>query len=137
MQQEGLKARVRKRFRVTTMSDHDQPVAPNLLGRQFTAEKPNQRWVGDTTELITGKGKLFLAVILDLFSKYVVGWALSPSNDRFGTMRALDMAIRRRSTWRSAGAARRRACSTTRTRGAPKRARTIRRSSPPTGSPAA
>jgi transposase InsO family protein len=96
MQQEGLKARVRKRFRVTTMSDHDQPVAPNLLDRQFTAEKPNQRWVGDTTELVTGNGKLFLAVILDLFSKYVVGWALSPSNDRFVTMRALDMAIRRR-----------------------------------------
>ena len=80
MQQEGLKARVRKRFRVTTMSDHDQPIAPNLLDRQFTAEKPNQRWVGDTTELLTGNGKLFLAVILDLFSKYVVGWALSPSN---------------------------------------------------------
>ncbi len=96
MQQEGLKARVRKRYRVTTMSDHDQPVAPNLLDRQFTAEKPNQRWVGDTTELVTGNGKLFLAVILDLFSKYVVGWGLSPSNDRFVTMRALDMAIRRR-----------------------------------------
>ena len=96
MQQEGLKARIRKRYRVTTMSDHDQPVAPNLLDRQFTAERPNQRWVGDTTELVTGNGKLFLAVILDLFSKYVVGWALSPSNDRFVTLRALDMAIRRR-----------------------------------------
>jgi transposase InsO family protein len=96
MQQEGLKARVRKRFKCTPMSEHDQPVAPNLLDRQFTAEKPNQRWVGDTTELVTGNGKLFLAVILDLFSKFVVGWALSPSNDRFVTMRALDMALRRR-----------------------------------------
>ena len=64
MQQEGLKARIRKRYRVTTMSDHDQPVAPNLLDRQFTEERPNQRWVGDTTELVTGNGKLFLAVIL-------------------------------------------------------------------------
>ena len=96
MRQEGLKARVRKRFKCTTMSDHDQPVAPNLLDRKFDAEWPNQRWVGDTTELVTGNGKLFLAVILDLFSRYVVGWALSPSNDRFLTMNALDMAIRRR-----------------------------------------
>ncbi len=96
MQQEGLKARPRKRFKCTTMSNHDQPVAANLLDRRFTADRPNQRWVGDTTELVTGNGKLFLAVILDLFSKYVVGWALSPSNDRFLTIAALEMAIRRR-----------------------------------------
>jgi putative transposase len=96
MQQEGLKARPRKRFKCTTMSDHDQPVAANLLDRRFEAERPNQRWVGDTTELVTGNGKLFLAVIVDLFSRYVVGWALSASNDRFLTMKALDMAIRRR-----------------------------------------
>ncbi len=96
MRQEGLKARVRRRYKCTTMSDHDQPVAPNLLDRQFEAEHPNQRWVGDTTEILTGNGKLFLAVILDLFSRYVVGWALSASNDRFLTMKALDTAIRRR-----------------------------------------
>jgi putative transposase len=96
MQQEGLRARPRKRFRCCTVSDHDQPVAANVLDRRFTADRPNQRWVGDTTELITGNGKLFLAVILDLFSRYVVGWALSPSNDRFLTMKALDMAIKRR-----------------------------------------
>jgi len=96
MRQEGLKARVRKRFKCTTMSDHSHPVAANLLDRHFEAERPNQRWVGDTTELLTGEGKLYLAVILDLFSRYVVGWALSTSNDRFLTMQALDMAIRRR-----------------------------------------
>jgi len=96
MQQQGLKARVRKRFKCTTNSDHDQPVAANLLDRNFEADKPNQKWVGDTTELVTGNGKLFLAVILDLFSRYVVGWAVSPSNDRFLTMKALDMAIKRR-----------------------------------------
>ncbi len=96
MRQEGLEARVRKRFKCTTMSDHDQPVAANLLDRRFEADRPNQRWVGDTTEILTGNGKLFLAVVLDLFSRYVVGWALSASNDRFLTMRALDMAIRRR-----------------------------------------
>jgi len=96
MRQEGLKARPRKRFKVTTMSDHDQPVAANLLDRQFQAEGPNQKWVGDTTELVTENGKLYLAVILDLFSRYVVGWALSPVNDRHLTIAALDMAIRRR-----------------------------------------
>jgi len=96
MRQEGLKARVRKRFKCTTMSDHGHPVAANLLDRQFQAERPNQRWVGDTTDILTDEGKLYLAVILDLFSRYVVGWALSASNDRFLTMKALDMAISRR-----------------------------------------
>jgi putative transposase len=61
MQQEGLQARVRRRFKCTPMSDHDQPVAANLLDRQFTAAGPNQRWVGDTTEFVIGEsGKLFL-----------------------------------------------------------------------------
>lgn len=98
MQEDGLKARPRKRFKVTTMSDHDQPVAANLLDRQFTADAPNRRWVGDTTEFVIGEsGKLYLAVILDLFSRFVVGWALSAVNDRHLTIRALDMALKRRS----------------------------------------
>lgn len=64
MQEDGLKARVRKRFKRATMSDHDQPVADNVLDRQFTAEAPNQRWVGDTTEFVIGEsGKLYLAAI--------------------------------------------------------------------------
>ncbi len=96
MQREGLKARVRKRFKCTTMSDHDQPVAANLLDRNFEADRPNQKWVGDTTELLTGNGKLFLAVILDLFSRYVVGWSLSPVNDRYLTIAALKRAILQR-----------------------------------------
>ena len=73
MQEEKLKARVRKRFRCTTMSDHDQPVAANLLDRQFTATAPNQKWVADFTYLWTSEGWLFLAVVLDLFSRRVVG----------------------------------------------------------------
>jgi transposase InsO family protein len=98
MREDGLKARPRKRFKVTTMSDHDQPVAANLLDRQFTAAAPNQRWVGDTTEFVIGESsKLYLAVILDLFSRFVVGWALSAVNDRHLTIRALDMALKRRS----------------------------------------
>jgi putative transposase len=97
MQEEGLKARVRKRVKGTTMSDHDQPVAANLLDRQFTANGPNQRWVGDTTEFVIGEnGKLYLAAILDLYSRFVVGWAVSAVNDRHLTIRALEMALKRR-----------------------------------------
>jgi transposase InsO family protein len=97
MQEDGLEARARKRFKCTTMSDHDQPVAANLLDRRFEAPGPNQRWVGDTTEfVIGGSGKLYLAVVLDLFSRFVVGWAVSAVNDRHVTIKALDMALKRR-----------------------------------------
>jgi len=97
MQEDGLVARARKRFKATTMSDHDQPVAANLLDRQFEAPAVNQRWVGDTTEFVIGEsGKLYLAAILDLCSRFVVGWALSAVNDRHVTLRALEMAIKRR-----------------------------------------
>lgn len=97
MQEDGLKARERKRYKITTMSDHDQPIAANLLDRQFEAEAPNQRWVGDTTEfVIGGSGKLYMAAILDLFSRFIVGWALSAVNDRHLTLKALDMALKRR-----------------------------------------
>ena len=97
MQEEGLHARTRKRFKVTTMSDHDQPVAANLLDRAFTAATVNQRWVGDTTEFVIGEsGKLYLAAILDLCSRFVVGWAISAANDRHLTIQALEMALKRR-----------------------------------------
>jgi putative transposase len=97
MQEQGLVARVRRRYKCTTMSDHDQPIAPNLLAQRFDAEAPNQRWVGDTTELRVGQsGRLFLAAIIDLFSRFVVGWALSAVNDRQLVIRALEMALRRR-----------------------------------------
>ena len=97
MQGEGLVARARKRYKATTMSDHDQPVAANLLDRQFEADAPNQRWVGDTTELVIGSsGKLYLAAILDLFSRFIVGWAVSAVNDRHLTLKALQMALKRR-----------------------------------------
>jgi putative transposase len=97
MQDQELRARVRRRYKCTTMSDHDQPVAPNLLDRRFEAEAPNQRWVSDTTELRIGEsGRLFLAAVVDLFSRFTVGWALSAVNDRHLVIRALEMAIRRR-----------------------------------------
>ena len=96
MQNENLVARVRKRYRSTTMSEHDQPIAPNVLNREFEAAAPNQRWVGDTTELLTATGRFFLAVIIDLYARFVVGWAVSAVNDRHLTMAALEAAIKRR-----------------------------------------
>ena len=80
------------------MSDHDQPVAANLLDRQFVAEGPNHRWVGDTTAFVIGScSKLSLAAaILDWCSRFIVGWAVSAANDRHLTIKALEMALKRR-----------------------------------------
>jgi putative transposase len=96
MHEQGIRARLHRRFKCTTKSEPAHPAAPNLLDRDFTAEQPNQRWVKDTTELLIPGGKLYLAVVLDLFSRFVVGWALSRANDHQLTLEALDMALRRR-----------------------------------------
>jgi transposase InsO family protein len=98
MREEGLQGKVPKRFKQTTNSQHDDPIAANLLDRDFTAAAPNQRWVGDTTEFVIGDGgtKLYLAAILDLYSRFVVGWAISAVNDRRLTLKALEMALQRR-----------------------------------------
>ena len=77
MQQHGIRARGKRRFRITTTdSRHGLPIAPNLLDRNFTVAKPNQVWVGDITYIPTDEGWLFLAVVLDLFNRQVVGWSL-------------------------------------------------------------
>ena len=97
MQDEGLQARAPKRFTVTTMSDHADPIAANLLDRQFAAAGPNQRWVSDTTEfVIGGSQKIYLAAVLDLYSRFTVGWAISAVNDRWLPIHALEMALHRR-----------------------------------------
>jgi transposase InsO family protein len=96
MQERGLKGRIRRRYKCTTMSEHEQPIAPNVLDRRFEAEGPDQRWVGDTTELLVGTGRMYLAVILDLYSRFIVGWALSAVNDRHLTLKALRQALERR-----------------------------------------
>ena len=72
----GLKSKVRRKFRVTTDSKHSEPVAPNLLNRQFTVERPNQVWVTDLTYLWTAQGGVYLTAIVDLYSRMVVGWAV-------------------------------------------------------------
>ncbi len=77
MRQHSIRARGKRRFRiVTTDNRHALPVVDNRLNRQFTAAAPNQVWAGDITYIATGEGWLFLAVVLDLFSRQVVGWAL-------------------------------------------------------------
>jgi transposase InsO family protein len=97
MREDGLRGRTRRRFKLTTIRDHADPVAPNLLAREFRADAPNQRWVSDTTEfVIGGRQKLYLAAVLDLYSRFLVGWALSAVNDRRLTIEALDMALERR-----------------------------------------
>ena len=77
MRQAGLACKTKRRFKVTTDSNHQQPVAPNLLKREFTAAQPNQKYVGDITYIWTGEGWLYLAVVIDLYSRRVVGWAMA------------------------------------------------------------
>lgn len=98
MQTKNLVGRVRRRYRATTMSEHDQPIASNVLDRRFEAAGPNQRWVADTTELRVGKSgaRMFLAIVLDLYSRFVVGWSVSAVNDRHLAIKALEMGLRRR-----------------------------------------
>jgi transposase InsO family protein len=96
MRQHGLCARRRRRFRVTTDAKHDLPVAPNVLARQFAVAAPDTAWVTDITYLWTQEGWLYLAVILDLFSRAVVGWAMSTQITRQLTLHALTMALGRR-----------------------------------------
>ena len=82
MRENGLWARVRRRFRHTTDSRHKLPIAPNLLGQRFIAAAPNQAWVGDITYIWTAEGWCYLAVLIDLYSRRVVGWALRKSLNR-------------------------------------------------------
>jgi len=78
------------------MSDHDQPIAANLLDQQLTADGPNRRWVGDTTEFVIGEsGNLYLAAILDLCARSSWAGRSAPLNDRHLTLKALVMAMRR------------------------------------------
>jgi transposase InsO family protein len=99
MRQEGLRAKTKRRFRTTTDSTHGRPVAPNLLKRQFSVEEVgdvNRVWVSDITYLPTRAGWLYLAVVLDLASRRVVGWAMKDSLESSLATDALTMALWRR-----------------------------------------
>jgi transposase InsO family protein len=93
MRQGGIVAKRRRRFRRTTDSNHAHPIAPNVLERKFDVELPNTAWVTDVTYVWTLEGWLYLAVILDLCSRRVVGWAGSASNDRALALDALGRAL--------------------------------------------
>jgi putative transposase len=92
----GLHARQRRRYRVTTRANPMHPVAANALARDFSASRPNERWVTDITYVWTDEGWCYLAVLLDLFSRAVVGWALDTTLTTRLPLVALDMAVRRR-----------------------------------------
>ena len=96
MKKHGLQAKARKKFRATTDSKHSLPVAPNLLKRNFQAEAPNQVWTGDITCCWTEEGWLYLAVVIDLFSRQVVGFAMARRMTRQLVIDALRMAWFRR-----------------------------------------
>jgi putative transposase len=96
MRLEGISVQAQQRCVVTTDSDHDLPIAPNLLEQNFTADRSNQKWVSDITYIPTGEGWLFLAGTIDLFSRKVVGWAMDRRMDRSLVLKALDMAIQDR-----------------------------------------
>jgi transposase InsO family protein len=89
----GLAARRRRRFRRTTDSRHAFPIAPNLLERNFTAEAPDRVWLADLTYIWTAQGWLYLAAVLDLYTRRVVGWAMADHLRHELTLAALDMAI--------------------------------------------
>jgi transposase InsO family protein len=96
MRAQGLAARRRRRYVATTDSRHRQPVAPNVLARDFSPRQPNSTWATDITYVSTREGWLYLAVVLDLFSRKVVGWCMSETIDRHLVLRALDMALESR-----------------------------------------
>jgi putative transposase len=93
MRLHNLRAVKPKRFVVTTDSDHEMPVAKNLLARTFQAETPDTRWTADITYIWTTEGWLYLAIILDLFSRRIVGWAMDQKIERSLVLSALEMAI--------------------------------------------
>jgi putative transposase len=96
MRHHGIRAIMARRFRpCTTDSRHDWPIAPNRLGQKFAAERPNQVWLADISYVSTGEGWLYLAVVLDLFTRKIVGWAMRDHMRAELTIAALTMAIQR------------------------------------------
>jgi transposase InsO family protein len=96
MASEGLQAKQTRRFRSTTRRNKAHRAAPNLLKRDFTADRPDQKWLADITYISTLEGWLYLAAILDLFSRKIVGWAMSDRITTDLTLAALRMAVRQR-----------------------------------------
>ncbi|EGU42788.1 integrase, partial [Vibrio ichthyoenteri ATCC 700023] len=96
MKRQGLIAKAARKFKCTTDSKHTMPIAPNLLAQDFRAEVPNQKWAGDITYLVTSEGWLYLAVIIDLYSRQVIGWSMDTRMTASLVCDALSMALFRR-----------------------------------------
>ena len=96
MRVQGLKAIQAKKFKVTTDSNHSMPVAPDLIEQDFSAESPNQKWTSDITYIWTDEGWLYLAVVMDLYSRAIVGWSMNRRMTQELVCNALNMALFRR-----------------------------------------
>lgn len=93
LRRQGLRAKAAKKFKATTNPNHTLPVAENLVKQDFTAQRPNQVWVGDITHIGTDEGWLYLAVVLDVFSRKVAGWSMSERMPATLVCDALTMAL--------------------------------------------
>jgi putative transposase len=96
MQRQGLVAKAARKFKATTNSNHNLPVAPNLLEQDFAASRPNQKWCGDITYLWTSEGWLYLATVIDLYSRRVIGWSMNERMTADLVCNALQMAVAQR-----------------------------------------
>ncbi len=96
MKKAGLYCKTRKKFRATTDSSHNKPIADNLLERQFNVTEPDRYFVGDITYIATDEGWLYLAVVIDLFSRMVIGWSMDKTMKTQLVNDALFMAIWKR-----------------------------------------
>ena len=96
MREDGLRAKTIRKFKATTNSKHNLPVAENLLNRDFSPTQPNRAWVADITYIWTNEGWLYLAIVIDLFSRAVVGWSMSERMTRTLVMDAFTLAVMRR-----------------------------------------
>ena len=98
MRQIGVQARKKRSYKVTTQSNHSHPIAPNTLAQQFQVSQPNKVWSSDITYIATAEGWLYLAVVMDLYSRQIIGWSMQRSLKRKLVLDALEMALQRRKT---------------------------------------
>jgi len=96
MRKNGIMAKTKRRFKITTDSKHNLPIAENLLGQEFTADAPNKTWTGDITYIWTRRGWIYLAVVEDLFNREIVGWSMRKRITKDIVTEALTMAIQRK-----------------------------------------
>jgi putative transposase len=97
MRENGIKARTRKKFKITTKSDHNLPIAEDLVGRDFSASGINQLWLSDITYIWTWEGWMYLAAVMDVYNRQIVGWALCDRLNKAVVVSALQKALQERS----------------------------------------